>query len=666
MTRVTALGGMPAADVEAIDREQWLASVATTLARGRDLTPEQLAARFDSVLTTQLEDGITLQPLYTASDTPGGAASMPPRPGRHPFTRGTNAAGKGWSIRQRIEWRGSASDTAPLLAEEVAGGSDGVWLDLSTGRGDAPPSTAQALHEAMAGALAGVDLTTTAVTLSAPGDAASATALAGALEQLWSDAGVSPPSTSGCLGLDPYGWVARHGELAGIDEQLRAAARMARSLADAGTPTRALVCDGTIYHEAGATAAEEMALAVATGVSYLRDLLEAGLTAAQAVAQLEFRFSATDDQFVTIAKLRAARRLWARVTEVAGLPSTGVGQVQHAVTSAAMQSRYDPWVNLLRGTVACFAAGVGGAQSITVRAHDEVAGNPGTDLARRMARNTQLVLAAESHLDHVTDPGGGSYYLESLTDQLAHAAWEYLQQIESSGGVLPVLRSGAVAERIAASRQARAVRVAHRRQPLTGVSEFPLLSDTPLPPSPHGPGSTDDSAALRPRRYAEAFEALRDRSRAHEEATGDRPRVFLATLGTVAHHTARAGFMRNLLAAGGIAAQDTAAVSSTPTEEHPPSDPSGLAQPTAEQVAEAFARSGATVACLCGSDEDYRELAVPTAAALAAREPARVLIAGGPEDMAEPLAEAGVSQSVHAGDDALALLQDILDALEVA
>ncbi|MGW0416503.1 methylmalonyl-CoA mutase family protein, partial [Streptomyces collinus] len=390
---------------------------------------------------------------------------------------------------------------------------------------------------------------------------------------------------------------------------------------------RALTVDALPYHEAGGSAAQELGASLATGVAYLRELTGAGLTVEAACAQLEFRYAATADQFLTIAKLRAARRLWGRVAEVSGAPGAGA-QVQHVVTSPVMMARRDPWVNMLRTTVATLAAGVGGADSVTVLPFDHALGLPDA-FARRIARNTSTILVEESHLARVIDPAGGSWYVERLTDELAHAGWEYFRSVERDGGQAAVLRSGRLRTDLATTWAERSKKLAKRREPITGVSEFPLLSEKPVvrEPAPEPP-----SGGLPRVRRDEAYEALRARSDAHLAATGARPRIYLATLGPAAAYTARSTFAANLFQAGGI-------------------------EPV---TAGTFEDSGATEAVLCSSDDLYAEQAARAAESLRAAGARHVFLAG------RPAAYAGVDSYVFAGCDAVDVLSATLDRMGVS
>jgi methylmalonyl-CoA mutase len=304
-------------------------------------------------------------------------------------------------------------------------------------------------------------------------------------------------------------------------------------------------------HAAGGGDAQELGYTMAAGVAYLRALTDAGLDVATAARLLEFRYAATDEQFPTIAKLRAARRLWARVLDACGAADAG-GQHQHAVSSPTMFTRRDPYVNLLRGTIAGFAAGVGGADAVTVDPFDAALG-VATPFSRRVARNTQALLIQEAHLARVVDPAGGGWLVESLTDALARAGWSFFQELEAAGGAVVALDSGLVAARVETVRAARQKAVATRRTPITGVSEFPDLAEVPVERTPR-PASQNGSqhGGLPVYRPAAPFEAYRDRSDAVLAATGTRPTAFLATLGPLATYSTRASFTRNLLAAGGI------------------------------------------------------------------------------------------------------------------
>ncbi|MGW3283428.1 methylmalonyl-CoA mutase family protein [Streptomyces sp. NPDC001002] len=591
-----------AAEFPDATHEQWQRLVEGVL---RKSGKEVSGTAAEDALSTTLEDGLRTRPLYTPRDT----APEPGLPGFAPFVRGGRPEGTtldGWDVRQR-----HASPTGDAVLADLENGVTSLWL--AVGENGIPVSS-------LARVLDGVYLDLAPVVLDAGRDTEAA---ARELLRLYEERGVAKEAAHGNLGADPLGHEARTGEALDLAD----VAGLARRCAEEYPGLRALTVDALPYHEAGGSAAQELGASLATGVAYLRELTRNGISVEQACGQLEFRYAATADQFLTIAKLRATRRLWARVAEVCGAPGAG-GQVQHAVTSPVMMTRRDPWVNMLRTTIATLAAGVGGADAVTVLPFDHAVGLPDA-FARRIARNTSTILVEESHLSRVIDPAGGSWYVERLTDELAHAGWEFFQHIEQLGGQAAALRSGRLAEDLAETWAVRSAKLAKRREPITGVSEFPNLGEKPVQraPAPEPP-----SGGLPRVRRDEAYEALRARSDAHLAATGSRPRIFLATIGPAAAHTARSTFASNLFQAGGI-------------------------EPVTGGT---FEESGATEACLCSSDALYEEQAEPTASALRAAGAGHVFLAGRPGQYTD------VDAYVFAGCDAVAVLSATLDRMGVS
>ncbi|HEY0934927.1 MAG TPA: methylmalonyl-CoA mutase subunit beta, partial [Trebonia sp.] len=512
----------------AVSREQWQRLVEGVLAKAGQAGLAGAAA--EEALATEVEDGLKVHPLYTAQDT----APDPGWPGFAPFTRGGRAQGSalaGWDVRQQHA-HPDPQRTNELVLADLENGVTSLWLTIG---GPGLPVTA------LSDVLEGVYLDLAGVVLDAGADFAAA---AERLFALYTDgpAKIAAGEVKGNLGADPFGHIARTGQDTDTTRRLEEATRLAARCVREFPGVRALTVDALPYHEAGASTVQELGLSLSTAAAYLRELTRAGLTADQAAGQLEFRYAAGADQFLTIAKLRAARRLWSRVTEVCGAGTAAAAQRQHAVTSAVMMTERDPWVNMLRTTVACLGAAVGGAEAITVLPFDSALGLP-DHFARRIARNTQAILLDETNLARVVDPAGGSWYVERLTDQLARGAWAWFQEIERAGGQHAALGGGLVAERIARNWAKREVNLARRREPVTGVSEFPDLGERPVvrDPAPARPGG----GLPRVRRSA-AFEALRSRSDAILAETGARPEIVLAALGPAAVHTARSSFAANL------------------------------------------------------------------------------------------------------------------------
>ncbi|WP_435590293.1 methylmalonyl-CoA mutase family protein [Nocardia sp. bgisy118] len=597
----------------------WRKGVAGVLAKARRVEVAELPDEPEQLLAQTTYDGLTVAPLYTRRDE----RPELPLPGAFPFVRGRDATRdvhRGWYVSAFV----GAGDGAAAKREILAGlenGISAIWLGV--GERGVPVTELSA-------ALDGLLFELAPLTLDAGEHVSSAAAaLFAALD------GYEAPQRADIrisLGAAPL-----TSRFAGVaDADLAETVALAAEAIARPESARAITVDGTVFHDAGASDAQELGAAVAAGLEYLRALTE-GQDIADALGQLEFRFAATDDQFATIAKFRAARKLWARVAHACGAPDFG-GAPQHAVTSAAMMSQRDPWVNMLRTTLAAFGAGVGGADTVTVLPFDSAlpAGelNVSKSFADRMARNTQLLLLEESHLGHVQDPGAGSWYVEELTAELAAKAWEFMQELEAAGGYLAALDSGLLAERVAATKAARDSDVAHRKTAVTGVNEFPNLAEQPLSAAARTPS--------RVARYGAAFEALRDRSDVYLAANGTRPKALLVPLGTVAEHNVRVTFIANLLASGGIESINPG-----------PLDVPGIASAATE--------AGAPIAVLCGSDARYGAEAGAAVDALRAAGVTTVLLAGAAKAVAELSGTQRPDGFLAAKIDAVAALSGLLE-----
>lgn len=546
--------------------------------------------------------------------------------------------------------------------------------------------------------LAGVPLDRVGVALEA---GAAFLPAAAALVALWRRRAVTPDQARGAFNADPLAVLVRDGQLplppaAALALMADLAAWTARNY-----PHVTAVRVGTApYHHAGATAAQDIAFGMATAVEYLRAMTAgvnpaARLSIDSAARQILFSISLGTHHFLAVAKLRAARRLWARVVQACGgSPEAGAMRV-HARISKRVLTLRDPYVNLLRNTVACFAAGIGGADAITSVPFDAAAGLPDA-LSRRIARNTVLVLQEEAHLHRVIDPPGGSWYLDWLTDQVADKAWGIFQEIERGGGMLRAVCGGWVARQIDSAFAPRAKNLARRKEGITGVSEFPNVGEPPvvrpapdrvtlraaavrrlagtrrdspalaaLPWAARRTATTIDAAMkgasigqlacglgfhaepaaippLTPHPFAEPFEEPRAASDAWQATHGKRPRVFLANMGPVAHHTPRATYAKNFFEAGGFEVVGN----------------DGFRD--AGAAAKAFADSGAAVAVICSSDKLYPDVVPQLAPGLKAAGARSVVLAGNPGANEPAWRGAGVDRFIFIKCDVLATLREML------
>lgn len=580
---------------------EWEKATAAVLRKARRLAEDAPDSDVWAKLTKQTLDGIDVSPLGTAALAAG--LSGDGLPGQAPFTRGTAAARElqAWDIRAHFIDPDVKLTTEHVMTD-LENGVNSLWLSVGTG--------AIAI-DALPGILDKVFIDLAPVILDAPYEpVAAATAFATVIDDRAID---TAPGTN--LGADPIGSSFRgHGETS-MD--------VVKPIADIATKlkARAVVVDGTAVHDAGASDVQELAYSLAAGAAYLRALVAAGYSVDDAAALLEFRYAATDEQFPTIAKFRAARRLWNRVAELSDVTTNGRAQLQHGVTSRPMMSKYDPYVNMLRTTLAAFSAGVGGATSVTVLPFDTSLGLPEV-FSRRIARNTSSLLIAEAHVSKVTDPAGGSYAVEKLTDDLARAAWDAFGQIEAAGGIAAVIADGTLAAQVAETVAHRTKDIATRKSPLTGVTEFPNLHEE-LPARRAYPDGFPEVI-----RYGADFEALRDEP-------AETP-VFLATMGPISAHTARASFVANLFAAGGI---DTVTAGAT----------EGV-----DDVLEAY--DGAPVVCVTGNDKAYEAWGADLIEALRTAGAQWVVLAGKSTSLE-------VDDSAALGVDALAFLHTTREKL---
>ncbi|QSQ15867.1 methylmalonyl-CoA mutase family protein [Myxococcus landrumensis] len=609
-----------------------------SLEEWRRLVDKDLKGKPFTSLQSPLEGGLSLQPLYVQQDE----APTPPPPGVAPYLRGTQALGHtegGWLLCQEYS-EPEVAHAAQALKADLERGTQGVWLCLGDSHGIPVKDAAS-----MAKLLADVPLARTPVHLEPEAAPLSTASL---LLSVAEKAGVAKSTLSGSLGVDPVGILARAGSLpsgVSVSSILTEAAPLVTTLHESAPELRVLLVSTRAYADAGATSVHELAWAIATGVEYLRGLERAGVSPDVAARSVQFALSVGGQFFPEIAKLRAARLLWAKVVAASGGSPEAQAMRLHARTANANKTQRDPWVNILRTTAESFAAVVAGADSVSTSPFDEALGTP-DEGARRLARNTQLILRDESSLNRVADPSGGSYYLEQLTSDFARAAWEELRRIEGLGGMEQALAQGDIARVLEETRTARDKAVRTRKQPIVGVSEYPFLGEAPVRREARAPSAA--SAGLRPSRVAESFEALRDASDRYLTTTGHRPIAFLASLGTVAEHTTRSTWVANALGAGGIESR----------EKH------GFADIAATVAA--FRESGATLAVISGPDALYPEWVPALTAQVKAQGARAVAVAGRPGEHEAAFRAAGVDLFIYAGADLVALLTSLHTQLGVA
>lgn len=613
-------------------------------------------------LTVTTHDDIPIKPVFTADDLPPETAKISPR------RRGT------WETCSVVDLRGPETAVGEAVAA-VNGGASALWLTVDRRSSSWNRLTAGMLTsilEAARGASIYLDGRTVTPALAA--------VLAASSRRL----GDPAKDLRGGFDFDPLGTIASDG---GLPWNLEACFWLMSDMvswSEEQAPGMQAIAVSTLpYARSGATAVQELAIAMATAVEYLRRLDVAGIGPERACRRIRLVLAVGRDLFVEIAKLRAARLMWARVAQACGLSAVDRGISIHAVTSPRCLTARDPWVNMLRGTTGAYSAVVGSADVVTVLPFDAALGAP-DELGRRIAVNTQNILREESHLDRVRDPAAGSYFVERLTHDLAAAAWERFQQIELAGGMANQVRSGAIARELGETLAAKRRDLAHRRDLVTGVSSYPNLEEKmptrrrsdrgkrPLPDDEatavhRAVGSSSVSfegavenasegvsvgelievfagrdeparmAALPAEREAIAFERLRDASDKQLRKTGARPHAFLAAVGEPAGHGWDVSSVVNLLAAGGVTAVR------------------GEGLEGIDDSVAAFEASGSRTAVLCAPGRLIPDLA----RTIKTRGAHRVLVAGPPGPDEDGWRIEGVDGYLFDDCDAVTLLADI-------
>lgn len=680
---------------------------------------------FDKKMISRTYEGIGLQPIFTPADISEETADSQ-FPGFPDFRRGGQVLGRTgqtWEIAQEISYP-THGEYGAALRHDLERGQTAVFLPLDmAARAGLDPDQSDAEHvgeggvsitslNELAQALEGVDISRYPLYVEAGQSGPIFLAMVSAL---LADRGTSATTIRGSAGVDPIGTLVRNGvlptSLDGAYDEMYCATRWAVHHAP---DVRTIAVFSCPYHNAGANAVQELAFVIGTAVEYLRAMLDRGMTIHDIARRVWFTISIGTNVFMDIARLRAARMLWSNVVNAFGGNEEDQVMLIHTRTSGFALSQVDPYVNMLRTTTGAFAAAVGGADSVHVAPFDEIMRTP-DEFSRRIARNSQIILRAEAHVDSVVDPAGGSWYVEWLTDALAQKGWALFQDIETRGGMAHAVKGGYAQDLVESTAAARKEGIEHRRDSIVGVSVYAHAAETPLDARPvdreilyrhrsdalkdlkrtpaHGPetaiggclarlrdsapadklasmidaassGATvgemagvwrsarrDQRATARPlieRRQSEAYEELRSAMAGFAERTGSRARVFLAAMGPVAQHKARADFSAGFFSAGGY---DVLA-------------PGGFDTP--ERAAQAAAAGGTPIVVLCSTDDTYPTIVPPFCAVLkAARPDATIVLAGYPAGHVENFRKAGIDEFIHVRANVVEVLRSLAKRIGV-
>ncbi|HET7290311.1 MAG TPA: methylmalonyl-CoA mutase family protein [Thermodesulfobacteriota bacterium] len=622
-------------------------------------------------------EGFTVSPFYTEDDLDTVGYLTEQYPGVFPYARGNETGGNDWKINEYITV-GSVKEANRLALKSLAAGAQSLTFVCETGDGFISGVPVESARD-MSALLKDIPIEEVPVHFKC------GTGAGGILALYIIEAekrGFDKKKLSGSIDADPLKSLALGGSFPGGERETFEELRSMISYLENNMPYyRALEVSGYHFHDSGASAVQELAFTLASGVEYLDRLTSLDMSVDRITSHMSFSFSIGSGYFMEIAKLRAARLLWASIVEAYGARKESAEKMSIKTrTSSRNKTVFDPYVNMLRGTVEAMAAAIGGCESLNVLPLDAVYERP-DEFTRRLARNTQLILKHESYLDRVTDPSGGSYYIEKLTDSLADSAWELFGKIEGMGGLADALKAGFVQEEIQKTRNERDRDIASGRAILLGTNQYPDLGEKGpkkkgdvIPKKPLRAGKEKQSGTLSMKEYIDylkgkksylgdilpdnpgaagagveplhpyrggvPFEELRLAALKHRKETGVTPSVFPLPVGNPSMRNARAAFTANFFGCAGFKITDNTGFN------------------TADEGVKAALKSKSKIVVICSSDKEYPELAPVICAGLKEKNPEiKVIIAGNPKEHADALKASGIDDFIHARSNMLQILR---------
>ena len=590
-------------DFPAVTTQEWMDKIMVDL-KGAD---------YEKKLVWKTNEGFKVKPFYRREDLEG-LKTTEGLPGQYPYIRGNKKDDNTWFVRQDIRVDNPAEANAKAL-DLLNKGIDSLGFHIK-----AKDLNADYIRTLLK------DICCECVELNFKTCQRHTVELAKLLTEYFKEKGYNPEKLQGSLDFDPISRMMKKGKnVSGLIAN-------AKELVEVMAPYpkfRCIAVNSLALNNAGAYIYQELGYALAWGNEYLSRLTEAGVSADLAAKKIKFNFGISSNYFMEIAKFRAARMLWADiVNEYHPACQCACQMAVHAETSSFNLTLFDAHVNLLRTQTEAMSAAIAGVDSITVTPFDKAYETP-NDFSERIARNQQLLLKEESHLNRIVDPAAGSYYIENLTVSIAKQAWDLFLQTEEAGGMVKAVLDSSVQNAVNSSNRARHEAVSKRKEILLGTNQYPNFNETAGEKAPlehacccgHG-DEAGEFATLNTGRAASEFEALR----LETEHSGKRPKAFMLTIGNLAMRQARAQFSCNFLACAGYEVIDN------------------LGFPTVEEGIEAAMKANADIVVLCSSDDEYAEYAIPAFKALNGR--AMFIVAGAPACMDE-LKAAGIENFIH-------------------
>lgn len=591
-------------------------------------------------LITNTYEGIELQPLYTAENLSEGNAGQE-FPGFSPYTRGIHATGyrkSPWLICQPV-FASSEDEANQKMQKALARGQNVICY---------PAHLLSDFSEKLFKDLPFEDVP---IFIDLEGEGSSSLPL---LIDYLTKHDYAGHLVAGVIAEDPIAELAAAGNLpSGIDEYFNQWFSRIQEAGEAYPNLKTILVKASVFHNGGANAVQEIAYGLAEAVFYLNEGQKKGLTLEELTGKIVFSFAIDSNYFMNIAKLRAARRVWAMLAEAYGVSPESFKMHIHAVTSGVTETLYDQHVNTLRTANQAFAAAIGGVQYIQVHPFDRLSENS-NEFSERLARNTQLILKEETHIPAVTDPAGGSFYVEKLTDDITEAVWGKFLEIEQQGGIIHALKEGIIQAEIADIFQQRQRNAAVRKESIIGTNVYPNPAEKvkKVEKATAEPKKTTDSIEITPipnRRVAEEFERIRLRAEAHAASCGEIPKLGLINIRELKAYKPRADFIKGIAAAGGIKTVES------------------IGCKTEEEVIAFMKETTLKSYCICGSDKDYLETAVSFVKAAMESFPGTNIYLAGNQDseFEEALKQAGVKGFLHVKTNAIEILSQLLTQLEV-
>lgn len=623
-------------------------------------------------------ENITLGPFYTEEDLTGLENAASTLPGEFPFIRGNRQPTNTWLINEMIEAADINKANARAL-DSLNRGVEAITFKCEIANGSISGVPIQNSGD-MAALLEDIPIKYVPIHFKC---AVGSSAILALYFNEAQKRGIDINELGGSVDSDPIKLLALSGSLNDIEENVYQ--KLASELQYVSNNTqryKALTVHGDHLHNSGASITQELAFTLATGVEYLDKLTSLDLSVDQISAHMSFSFSIGSNYFLEIAKLRAARYLWARIVDQYNANKDSATEMDiHVSSSRWNKTTYDPYNNLLRGTIETMAAAIGGCTSITVSPYDSTFKDP-NDASLRIAGNTQLILKSESYLDQVKDASGGSYYIENLTDSIARESWKLFQKVEAMGGITQALKQGYVQKEIQNTKQKRDINIATGKDTILGVNQYPNLEETAASEFSGSARTTFKTSGahvaaekltieslieyldkensfigdvvnfshnvgefnvdtLTPYRGAEPFEKMRMATEKHGNKTGGVPRVFLIPFGNMAMRNARASFAANFFGYGGFEIISN----------------QGFDSP--EQAAKQTLKSNADIAVLCSSDSEYMNFAPEICGLIKDGNPdIKIAIAGNPKEHIDELRGLGIDEFIHMRSNALEILKN--------